>query len=320
MTLPDGGAVEGGAVDGSIEAAYAFKHVLGAGVYGTVYMAKDRATGRSVAIKMITNNDEDNDGVPSFLIREVACLRDFQHPNIVELLDIHCAGSQTYIIFECVEGGDLSRLLKAFRGAKTTMPMNLLIKYSYELLNGLHACHQRLILHRDLKPANMLIGSDGLKIADFGLARTFTFPVRCYTHEVITLWYRAPEILLGSPQYGPSADMWSVGCIIAEMATNMPTFPGDSEIGTVFSIFKKVGTPSDDSYPGLSALPHWRRTFPQWSPTDLAAIYDGRPEIGVQGAELLRGLLTLNPEARFTARKAKAATFFKDPEASEAER
>lgn len=305
----------GWAVDESIEALYELQTIVGAGVYGTVHRARDRATGETVAVKHVSGEEETGQGVPTNILREVSCLRDFCHPNVVKLLDIHItSGEDFYLIFEYMEKGDLSHLLKHHSKTNSAMPLDSLKRYSYDLLNGLHACHQRCILHRDLKPKNILLGvvngKDTLKIADFGLARNFTVPLSNYTSEVITLWYRAPELLLGAQSYGAEVDMWSAGCIIAEMATNQPTFPGDSEIGTVFVIFKKAGTPSEDSWPGVSSLMHWKTTFPRWPPTDFAGIYDARAEIGPDGLDLIKSLLCLSPSGRHNARQAKSSSFF----------
>lgn len=125
----------------------------------------------------------------------------------------------------------------------TPLPVAVAVaqSYLYQILSGINFCHQRRVLHRDLKPQNLLIDKSGaLKLADFGLARAFGIPVRTYTHEVVTLWYRAPEILLGLKQYSTPVDMWSIGCIFAEMATKKPLYPGDSEIDELFKIFRCV--------------------------------------------------------------------------------
>merc|ERR1719162_2875655 len=137
--------------------------------------------------------------------------------------------------------------------------------------------------------------------------------MRCYTLDVITLWYRAPEILLGCQRYGAEVDMWSVGCIIAEMATGQATIPGDSEIGTIFKIFRTLGTPSEESWPGMKDLAHWKPSFPKWPSTDLKSIYGMRPEIGAEGLDLIRNLLPQNPTARLSARRAKKAAFVQLP-------
>jgi serine/threonine protein kinase len=146
----------------------------------------------------------------------------------------------------------------------------------YQLLKGMTFCHQRGILHRDLKPQNLLIDQAGiLKLADFGLARAVAVPVRLYTHEIVTLWYRAPEVLLGSSaigKYSTPVDMWSIGCIFAEMVTKEPLFPGDSEIDELYRIFRALGTPNDTVWPGVSQLPNYKETFPKWNARALSEI------------------------------------------------
>ena len=129
------------------------------------------------------------------------------------------------------------------------------IYYLRQILSGLVAIHSNRIIHRDLKTQNILINENhNVKIADFGLARSFTVPFPELTHEVVTLWYRAPEILLGQKTYTPAIDIWSVGCIYAEMLTGRPLFDGASEIGQLIKIFKLMGTPNDSNWPGVESL------------------------------------------------------------------
>jgi len=288
--------------------------VSGIGVYGTVYRALDRETGQVVAMKRVHLEDEFGEGVPAHVIREVSLLRDFQHPNIVRMLDIHVSGVSDFtLILEHIDI-DLYRYQKAFRKSGQVMPFDQVKRYGKDLLNGIHACHVRLIVHRDLKPQNVLVSESGLKICDFGLARIFALPIKQYTHDVVTLWYRPPEILLGTITYGPEVDLWSAGCVLAEMATGLPTFSGDSEIGTIFKIFRLMGTPTEEAWPGSSKLDHWKPSFPRWPPTHLRPILDARPELGEQGLELLNGLLSVNPQARISSRKANNHKFFQREE------
>lgn len=121
----------------------------------------------------------------------------------------------------------------------------------------------------------MLDNKGKIKIADFGLARAFGIPVRQYTHEVVTLWYRAPEVLLGAAKYSSPVDVWSVACIFAEMLTKIPLFHGDSEIDQLFRIFRTLSTPTDETWPGLSKLPSYKCTFPSWKDNILGKILLG---------------------------------------------
>jgi serine/threonine protein kinase len=267
-----------------------------------------------VAIKRLRLEDDESDQLPSRVIREVTLLRGLDHPNIVQLKDQIIDATECLLIFEYVPG-DLHGVLKGHRMEGTHLPMEKVLRYSQDLFNGLHACHIHHVVHRDLKPQNLLIHPvDGLKICDFGLARNFSLSGGKYTPQVITLWYRCPELLLGCPIYGPEVDIWSSGCIFAEMATGWPMFPGDSELGTLFKIMQLLGSPTEASWPGFEkSATYWRPNFPKWPPTDLEAVSDQRPELGDAGMDLVRSLLAMSPAARLTSRKARAHAFFLRP-------
>lgn len=286
--------------------------VLGSGVYGTVFLVKDRGTGETLAMKRLHLDDDQDGGVPAHVIREVSLLRDFVHPNVVQIRSVETSGPKDFRLFFEYVPTDLYQVLRGHRREGSLLPMHLVRQYWQELLSGIHACHVRLILHRDLKPQNLLIHpTDGLKICDFGLARTFSSPKKPYTKEVVTLWYRCPELLLGDQEYGVEVDMWSAGCILAEIATCQPLFPGDSEIGTLFKILQLLGSPTETTWPGLEGtLPFWSKNFPKWPPTGLRAVHDRRPELGQAGMDLLRSLLVMNPNVRLRSRRAQKHPFF----------
>jgi len=187
----------------------------------------------------------------------------------------------------------------------------LLVKsYLFQLLSGINYCHSHRIIHRDLKPQNLLIDQNGsLKLADFGLARAYCVPFRTYTHEVVTLWYRAPEVLLGSKEYAAPLDMWSAGCIFAEMVTKRPLFPGDSEIDQIFRIFRTLGTPGEEEWPGVTKLPDYKPTFPKWKKQSLG---QNLPNIDPQGLDLLKQMLIYQPSKRISAKEALQHPYFNE--------
>ncbi|WVQ79056.1 cyclin-dependent kinase 1 [Cryptococcus sp. DSM 104549] len=279
---------------------------VGEGTYGVVYKAKDLSTGNIVALKKIRLEAED-EGVPSTSIREISLLKELsKDDNIVRLFDIVHSEAKLYLVFEFLDM-DLKKYMDTL-GEKDGLNSHMVKKFSYQLIKGLYYCHSRRILHRDLKPQNLLINKTGnLKIADFGLARAFGIPLRTYTHEVVTLWYRAPEVLLGSRHYSTAIDMWSVGCIIAEMATRQPLFPGDSEIDEIFKIFRILGTPDEEVWPGVKSLPDYKPTFPQWHPVELSDVVKGLDE---HGMDLVAQTLVYDPAHRISAKRALQHRYF----------
>jgi serine/threonine protein kinase len=278
---------------------------VGEGTYGVVYKAKDLVTGDIVAMKKIRLDAED-EGVPSTAIREISLLKELNHPNIVRLVNVLLIENKLYLVFEFLD----KDLRKYSDIVKKNMHKMLIKSYLYQLLKGICFCHQHRVLHLDLKPQNLLIDRKGnLKIGDFGLARAVGIPLRTYTHEVVTLWYRAPEILLGGRQYSTPVDVWSIGCIFAEMVTCSPLFPGDSEIDQLFKIFRCLGTPTEELWPGVSNFKDYKPTFPQWVGSNLAKQVPGIEPLGL---DLLKRMLVYEPSKRISAREALQHEYFKD--------
>ncbi|KAG7531296.1 hypothetical protein FFLO_04474 [Filobasidium floriforme] len=281
---------------------------VGEGTYGVVYKARDIRTGQIVALKKIRLEAED-EGVPSTAIREISLLKELsKDDNIVKLFDILHQDQKLYLVFEFVDM-DLKKYMDTVGNAADGLSDLMVKKFTYQLIKGLYYCHAHRVLHRDLKPQNLLIDKEGnLKLADFGLARAFGIPLRTYTHEVVTLWYRAPEVLLGSRHYSTAIDMWSVGCIFAEMAMRQPLFPGDSEIDEIFRIFRVLGTPNDEIWPGVSTLPDYKPSFPKWNAVDLERAV---PTLDAQGIDLLARTLVYDPAHRISAKRALQHDYFK---------
>jgi len=275
---------------------------VGEGTYGIVYKAQD-SKGDIFALKTIRLEAED-EGIPSTAIREISLLKELQHPNIVKLCDVIHTERKLTLVFEFLDQ-DLKKLLDVSDGgldASTTR------SFLHQLLRGIAFCHQHRVLHRDLKPQNLLINREGeFKLADFGLARAFGIPVRSYTHEVVTLWYRAPDVLMGSRKYSTPVDIWSVGCIFAEMVTGRPLFPGNNEADQLQKIFKVLGTASQETWPSIVELPDWKPDFPQYEPKPWPELV---PNLEPVGIDLLASLLQFDPNQRASGRAAMEHAYF----------
>lgn len=267
-------------------------------------------TGELLALKKI-RLESDEEGVPCTAIREISLLRELHHPNVVRLHDVIHTDRKLTLVFEYLEH-DLKKYLD---GAVGPLDMATVKSFLFQLLRGVAFCHSRNVLHRDLKPQNLLINSDGqLKLGDFGLARAFGIPVRKYTHEVVTLWYRAPDVLLGSQKYGTAVDIWSVGCIFAEMVNGRPLFTGRAEVDQLVKIFKVLGTPTEAMWPSMPTLPHFEKFRAEafstvYAPMPLSQVV---PRLDEVGQDLMIRMLQYEQSNRISAKAALDHAFFAD--------
>ncbi|CAG0904237.1 unnamed protein product [Darwinula stevensoni] len=305
---------------------------LGEGTYATVYKGKSRLTDELVALKEIRLEHEE--GAPCTAIREVSLLKDLRHANIglyshlfpshqqfnqcnfcangiinsvaVTLHDIVHTERSLTLVFEYLEK-DLKQYMD---DCGNVLSMNNVKIFLFQLLRGLEYCHRRRVLHRDLKPQNLLINERGeLKLADFGLARAKSVPTKTFSNEVVTLWYRPPDVLLGSTEYSTPIDMWGVGCIFFEMAAGRPLFPGSTVEDELHLIFKTLGTPTGETWTGISTHKEFQSySFPTYQPEPLI---NRAPRLDGDGLDLLIKFLLYEAKKRISAWDAMRHAYFR---------
>ncbi|KAG0279480.1 kinase subunit of RNA polymerase II carboxy-terminal domain kinase I, partial [Linnemannia exigua] len=272
---------------------------VGEGTYGKVYKAKNKQTGEYVALKRIRMEAE-KDGFPITAMREIKLLQSLNHPHVISLKELMVSKGAVYMVFEYMDY-DLTGILAHPNLKFRPEHVKCLMK---QLLEGLGFLHHKGVLHRDIKGSNLLVNKQGeLKLADFGLARVFQKKTkRDYTNRVITLWYRPPELILGATGYGPEVDMWSAGCIMVELFTRRPIFQGHNEITQLENIWKTMGTPQKESWPGVDQLP-WYELIKHLNTENRASRF--REMFGKlmspAALDLAEALLSLNPKGRPTA-------------------
>uniref|UniRef100_A0A672LGM6 Cyclin dependent kinase 18 n=1 Tax=Sinocyclocheilus grahami TaxID=75366 RepID=A0A672LGM6_SINGR len=249
---------------------------LGEGTYATVFKGRSKLTENLVALKEIRLEHEE--GAPCTAIREGSVLLPERHNYDFELPSC----------------------------SKPTLSRRI---FMFQLLRGLSYCHLRKILHRDLKPQNLLINDKGeLKLADFGLARAKSVPTKTYSNEVVTLWYRPPDVLLGSTEYSTPIDMWGVGCILYEMATGRPMFPGSTVKEELHLIFRLMGTPTEETWPRITANEEFKSyLFPQYR---AQALINHVPRLDTEGIDLLTALLLYDTKRRIAAESSLRHSYF----------
>uniref|UniRef100_A0A3Q1I242 Cyclin-dependent kinase-like 2 n=1 Tax=Acanthochromis polyacanthus TaxID=80966 RepID=A0A3Q1I242_9TELE len=212
---------------------------VGEGSYGTVLKCRHRDSGRLVAIKKFMDSDDDK-AVKKIALREIKLLRQLRHDNLVNLLEVWKRRRRWYLVFEFVD----RTLLEELEQNQSGLDLNTSRQYLYQILRATAFCHQQNIIHRDIKPENILISQGGVvKLCDFGFARTMASPSEgaVYTDYVATRWYRAPELLVGDIKYGKPVDVWALGCLLIEMLTGQPLFPGDSDLDQIYHIIRCFG-------------------------------------------------------------------------------
>lgn len=300
------------------------------GTYGVVSKARDKVTGDIVALKQVKMSaDVCHEGFPVTALRETNVLLALSHPNIVSVREM-VVGSTPDKIFMVMDYAEHD--LKSVMEHKLTQPfLQSEVKYLLQsLLRAVAYMHERWYIHRDLKTSNLLYDRDGrLRVCDFGLARKYGSPLRSYTQLVVTLWYRAPELLLGATTYSTAVDMWSVGCIFGELLLLAPLFPGRGELDQLDQIFQVLGAPTAATWPDMDATcpsaqnVRWskyskqsklRDTFPLASAAFASTSRSSRGAcaLSTTGLDLLARMLAVDPKQRISANDALAHPYFRE--------
>lgn len=298
---------------------------LGSGTYGNVILCWDMTERRHVAVKMFKSDDEDDIDLNQNVVREVAILKRCNHPHVSKILDTLFSGQKFHynpakyhggVVMPFYAGGDLVRYAREHFGSSSNravlrpFPLADVRRLGRQLYDAMRYLHARSIIHRDIKPQNIMIDGDGRNVVlcDFGLGRMCRVPLGpTYTTGCCTLWYRPPDILLGSRDYGVEFDEWSMALVIAEMITGKALIAGDSDVGQLYAIFKILGTPSAKTWPGVQRLPEFKETFPKWSPADLGSLFD---IAGPTGIQFMKDALVYEPRKRMSAKRALEHPFF----------
>ncbi|RHY20829.1 hypothetical protein DYB36_011183 [Aphanomyces astaci] len=285
------------------------------GTEGTCYRCFQRSTGRVLAMKRARVFPK-GEGVPYYMLRELAVLQGIKHPHIASLEMISLAKDELHVFFPYVDK-TLHEVINPTSDPSggRVLPEPQVRRFLHQLLDAIAHCHRRGVLHRNLKPKHLLIDTKSsdelddaeLRISDFALVRATGIPRRTYTMEVVTLWYRPPEILMGVRSYSPAVDIWSIGCIFAEMAQGKPLFTGISEIDQLFQIFSKLATPTAATWPAFTTLPNYRFEFPNWTSRPWSRLF---PTLSDLGLDLLSKLLTYDPDERISAENALRHPYF----------
>ena len=219
-------------------------------------------------------------------------------------MDVYNDSKKLYLIFEYCE----TDLLKYIRSNPQQIEIEKIKNISYQILNGLSYMHSHRILHRDIKPSNILIKGNTVKLADFGLSRSIGIPIKKYTVEIITMWYRPPELIEKSKVYSSAIDIWGVGYVIAEMVMNEPIFRGESDIDQLHKIFDILGIPTKEEMKSIHYFTP--QSFQNYKSKSQDVILNKLKRIGDNGVDLLLKMFNYNPGKRISARESLSHSFF----------
>lgn len=287
---------------------------LGGGTYGDVYKVKNNLDGKIYAIKVI-KSDSEKEGIPPSALREMAVMKKMAHPNVCELVDTQFGKGKVELCLEYCKY-DLDKLIKLKRDDPKFYTQDFIKNVMYQLLKAVNHLHTHKILHRDLKPMNILVKENRwiVKLTDFGLARVYSIPLRPYTREILTLYYRAPELILGIHSYSIGVDIWSLGCIFGELFITKPMFKGDSEIDQLFKIFQVLGTFNELKLPGYRSYPYFDINFPYWKGCGIEKYMKNNAKVQPDffAIDLLKKMLHPDPVKRISCQKALEHPYFND--------
>lgn len=282
---------------------------VGKGAYGVVYRGRDKINQEIVALKKV-RMEKEQWGLPISSMREINLLLDLRHENIVELREIAVGKSlrSIFLVMTYCEQ-DLASLLDHMSQPFSESQVKCI---ALQLFRGLDYIHKRFIVHRDIKVSNLLLTDSGcLKIADFGLARQFTLPNGTMTPMVVTLWYRAPELLFGTKYQTTAIDIWSCACVIGELLSHRPLLPGQSEIQQINLIIEMFGTPTEKIWSGLNDLPALKNFSLRQQPYN--NVKQTFPWLSAAGLRLLNFMFMYDPSKRATAEDCLRSSYFKEP-------
>uniref|UniRef100_A0A0K2V458 cyclin-dependent kinase n=1 Tax=Lepeophtheirus salmonis TaxID=72036 RepID=A0A0K2V458_LEPSM len=283
------------------------------GTFGIVYRARDKRTSEIVAMKRL-KMEREKEGFPITSLREINTLLIAQHPNVVTVREIVVGSNmdKIFIVMDFVEH-DLKSLMETMREKKQSFLSGEVKCLMIQLLKAISHLHDNWILHRDLKSSNLLLSHNGiLKVGDFGLAREYGSPLKPYTAIVVTLWYRAPELLLGIKEYTTHVDIWSIGCLFGEFLLMEPLFPGKSDIDQLNRIFKLLGTPHEKIWPGYNNLPAVQKMkFGDYPISHLRSQFPSQT-LSEHGLYLLKRFFTYDPTKRISCEEALQMEYFRE--------